>query len=190
MRGRMAIGIVAGGLALGGAAVAGEQTVLFDGTSLDKFTTTGDADWTVKDGYVEARNGKFGYLVSKTSCKDFDLTLEFWSSPEANSGVFFRCEDPAKITDTTCYEANIFDQRPDPAYRTGGITHIASPKTKIDAGGHWNTYEISAKGNHLTVTLNGTVTVDVEDASHAAGPIALQYAKGTIRFRNVKLTAE
>ena len=29
---------------------------------------------------------------------------------------------------------NIFDKRPDPAYRTGGIVHIAKPMAMIDAG--------------------------------------------------------
>ena len=28
----------------------------------------------------------------------------------ANSGVFLRCQDPGTITDTSCYEANIFDK--------------------------------------------------------------------------------
>ena len=27
--------------------------------------------------------------------------------------------------DKSCYEANIFDQRPDPTYGTGGIVHFA-----------------------------------------------------------------
>ena len=51
--------------------------------------------------------------------------MEFWASDDANSGIFLRCQDPTKITDKSCYEANIFDQRPDPTYGTGGIVHFA-----------------------------------------------------------------
>ena len=31
------------------------------------------------------------------------------------------CSEPESITDRTCYEVNIFDQRSDPTYGTGGI---------------------------------------------------------------------
>ena len=30
------------------------------------------------------------------------------------------------------------------------------------AGGKWNTYEITAKGSHLTIVLNGTKTADIQ----------------------------
>ena len=46
------------------------------------------------------------------------------------------------------------------------------------AGGHWNTYEITAKGSQFTVRLNGMPTVSGEDATFAEGSIGLQYALG------------
>jgi len=55
------------------------------------------------------------------------------------------------------------------------------------AGGKWNTYEITAKGQQLTVVLNGTKTVDVQDGKHARGPLALQYAAGVVKFRKVQV---
>jgi hypothetical protein len=55
----------------------------------------------------------------------------------------------------------------------------------IKAGGQWNTMEVTAKGAKLTVVLNGTKTVEVEDAKLASGPIALQWGRGTIKFRKV-----
>jgi hypothetical protein len=56
------------------------------------------------------------------------------------------------------------------------------------AGGHWNTYEIVAKGTQFTVTLNGIRTVDgVQDSKHARGPIALQYGAGVVKFRKVQI---
>lgn len=189
MKGRLVLGIFASVAVCAAAAVAASGTVLFDGRSLDHFVSNGQTKWVVANGYVEGKDTECGFLVTRGSYKDFDLTLDVWVSPDANSGVFFRCENPKEITDTSCYEANIFDQRPDQTYRTGAITHIAPPKAKIDAGGRWNTFEIRAEGDHLVLTLDGTVTVDVRDAKHgAAGAIALQYGNGTIRFRNVKLT--
>ena len=103
------------GCASGGG--AGPWTTLIDGaTGLDNFNRVGEANWSASDGAIQASQGGKdpAYLVSKASYKDFRLRAEFWSSDDANSGVFLRCQDPARITDENCYEANIFDQRPDP----------------------------------------------------------------------------
>ena len=88
---------------------------------------------------------------------------------------------------TSCYEINIYDQRQDPLYRTGGIVNVAKPMVMIDAGNRWNTYEITAKGPQLMVRLNGTLTVNVEDGQFAQGPFALQYGAGTMKFRSVQI---
>jgi hypothetical protein len=64
---------------------------------------------------------------------------------------------------------------------------VAKPASMINAGNQWNTFEISAKGPRLTVRLNGTLTVDVEDTKHARGPIALQASAGTVRWRSVQI---
>jgi hypothetical protein len=44
---------------------------------------------------------------------EVQVYVEFWASDDANSGIFLRCQDPTTITDRSCYEANIFDQRKD-----------------------------------------------------------------------------
>jgi hypothetical protein len=166
-------------------------TTLVDGTKgLDNFVNVGDANWTATDGAIQATQGgkEPGYLVSKNSYKDFVMRVEFWASDDANSGVYLRCQDPAKITDENCYEANIFDQRPDPTYGTGAIVKVAAvPAPMPKAGGKWNTYELTASGTRLVVVLNGQKTVDVQDSKFASGPFALQWGRGTIKFRKVQL---
>lgn len=161
-------------------------TTLFDGKNLDAFNVVGNANWKLAEGIVEATSGT-GFLVTKETFTNFDVKVEFWVDTAANSGVYMRCQDPAKIADTTCYEANIFDKRPDQSGRTGAIVHILKPVAVVDAGGKWNTYEITAKGPSLTVRLNGTLTAQGEDAKFASGPIALQYMAGTVRFRRVEI---
>ena len=128
------------------------------------------------------------FLVTRTAYKDVMIRAEFWASDDANSGIFFRCQDPAKITDENCYEANIFDQRPDPTYATGAIVKVAKLNAPmIKAGGQWNTFEISARGTRLVVVLNGVKTVDMDDAKLASGPIALQWSRGTFKFRKLEV---
>lgn len=165
-------------------------TTLFDGSNLDNWNRIGTANWRLADGVVQADKSEKGggFLVSKNSYKDFQLRVEFWVSDDANSGIYMRCADAGKLTDKSCYEANIFDQRPDPTYGTGAIVHIAAISPPMPkAGGRWNTYDITAKGPQLTVTLNGARTVSVQDSKFASGPIGLQYGAGVVKFRKVQI---
>jgi hypothetical protein len=65
--------------------------------------------------------------------------------------------------------------------------------------GKWNTYEITAKGGHFTVMLNGKKTAEGNDDKFASGPVALQHGlgnkgpdgvandKGVVKFRKVEI---
>jgi hypothetical protein len=92
-----------------------------------------------------------------------------------------------KITDRSCYEANIFDQRKDPTYGTGAIVHYVEVNPMPKAGGKWNTYEITAKGRQITVMLNGKKTVELHNGLFTEGPFTLQHGGGTIKFRKVAI---
>jgi hypothetical protein len=166
-------------------------TTLVDGAKgLENLDVVGQANWSGSDGAVQASAGTppASFLVTRTSYKDVMVRAEFWSSDDANSGIFLRCQDPKTITDENCYEANIFDQRPDPTYATGAIVKVAKlTAPMIKAGGQWNTMEVTAKGSRLVVMLNGVKTADIEDSKLASGPIALQWGRGTIKFRKVQV---
>jgi hypothetical protein len=168
---------------------------LIDGTKgLENWNQIGDANWRAEDGAIVADKGKGGYLVSKSSYKDFQIRAEFWADHTTNSGIFLRAADPKKIGADTAYEVNIFDQRPDPSYGTGGIVNVAKVDPMPKAGGKWNTYEITARGTNLVVVLNGQKTADVNDSKLAQGPFALQFGNGAkdapggaIKFRKVEI---
>jgi hypothetical protein len=174
------------------------STVLFDGKNLDNFEKVGDANWRIEDGAVVADKGN-GFLVTKNSYGDFQLRAEFWVGPDANSGIFIRATDPAKITATNAYEVNIWDDRPEKDYATGAIVGLAKVDPMPKSVGQWNTYEITAKGDTFTVVLNGKKTVEAKDNKHANGRIALQHGlgnkdaagvvndKGVVKFRKVEI---
>jgi hypothetical protein len=171
-------------------------TTLIDGEKgLENFNRIGDANWRAEGGAIVADKGKGGFLVSKNSYKDFDLRVEFWADHSTNSGIFMRCADPNTITDKSCYEANIFDRRPDQTYATGGIVHFAKVLQPAKAGGKWNVYEISARGPKVTVVLNGGKTAELDHSQFAQGPLALQFGSlppkgdpgGAIRWRKVQI---
>jgi Domain of Unknown Function (DUF1080) len=164
-------------------------TVLLDGSNMDNWSPIGNANWRVADGAVMADSGdkRQGYLVSKNAYTDFQVRAEFWVDDVANSGVFLRCGDRGTVNAKNAYEVNIFDKRPDPSYGTGAIVYVAKASTVLKAGGKWNTYEITAKGPHLSIVLNGVKTAEVDDSQHASGPIALQYGAGVVKFRKVEI---
>jgi hypothetical protein len=191
---------IAAGLAIGLAALQYSQpassqseggwTTLVSSSSMGDWDRVGNANWSLaSDGLVANKlDGKdLAYLVSKTPYKDFEIRAEFWTDAEANSGIFLRCNDPKVIDGKTCYEVNIFDKRPDPSYGTGAIVDVAKVDPMPKAADQWNTYLITARGPHLTVTLNGKKTVEVDDTKHASGPIALQYGSGLVKFRKVEI---
>ena len=154
--------------------------------SLDDWNQVGDANWRVEDGVFVADSG-LGQLVTKQSFSDFQIQLEFWTDPGANSGVFIRASDPDNITDKNAYEVNIFDTRPDQTYRTGSIVNIAPPSEIINTPNKWNNFDIVADGTKLKVILNGITTVDTEDDQLSSGPFTLQYGEGVVKFRNVRI---
>lgn len=196
---RVRMGALAAGLVIGAAACQysgmafGESDgwiTLLDSTSKGDWSEVGKANWDMKDGVLTADklDGKdLSYLVSKNSYKDFQIKAEFWVDDEANSGIFIRCDKSTEIDSKICYEVNVYDKRPDPSYGTGAIVDVAKVNPMPKAGGKWNTYEITAKGPHLTVVLNGQTTADVDDSKHLSGPFALQYGSGIVKFRKVQI---
>jgi len=166
---------------------------LFDGKNLDNWSPIGNANWKLEDGMLVADNGN-GFMVSKNDYGDFNLRVEFWVEAKTNSGVFIRCTDPDKVTGTTAYEVNIWDTRPDPSGGTGAIPGIAKVDPMPHAADKWNVYDITAKGDILTVMLNGQTTVPgVHSDKFARGRIALQHGKGVtdesgvVKFRKVEI---
>jgi hypothetical protein len=173
---------------------AGWVTLIDGATGLDNWNRIGDANWRAENGAIVADKGKGGFLVSKSSYKDFQIRAEFWADHTTNSGIFIRAADPGKIAATNAYEVNIYDQRPEPAYGTGAIVDVAAVSPMPKAGGKWNTYDITARGTQLVVVLNGVQTVSVQNGQHAQGPFALQFANGpkdapggAIKWRKVQI---
>jgi hypothetical protein len=192
--GLLLVGLTMFGCASSGQSGSGWTTLIEGNSGLDNWTRVGDANWRAQDGAIVADKGKGGFLVSKKSYKDFQIRVDFWADPTTNSGIFIRCADPAKIGADNSYEVNIYDQRPDPSYGTGGIVNFAKVAPMPKAGGKWNTYQITAKGSQLTVVLNGVQTVNIQDSKFAQGPFALQFGNGpqdapggAIKWRKVQI---
>jgi hypothetical protein len=151
---------------------------------LSGWTQLGEADWRVEDGTMTATKGT-GFLVTPKPYENFELKVDFWADETVNSGVFVRCGE-GNPGPRTCYEVQIEGET------TGTLVNVQPlPSGMPNAIGKWNTYEIRAEGDRVSVKINGTTTADVQDPRLTSGSIALQEGGlskfGLVRFRNVKV---
>jgi hypothetical protein len=192
-RTRLAAAAAALSFALAGCAGlpgSGWQTLVNGASGMENFTPVGTANWHAEDGAIVAdkrADNAAAFLVSRKSYRDFELHAEFWISEDANSGIYMRCTDARPITDRSCYEANLFDKRPDPSYGTGAITNYVKVNPMPKAAGRWGTFDITVQGGRISVFLNGVKTAEMDNAKPVDGPIALQYAGGVVKFRKVEV---
>lgn len=163
--------------------------LLFDGSSLAGWAPRLDGRWEVVDGTISAvPDAGRGFLATTSHYANFQLAVDFWIDETANSGVFLRSPAEGPISQGNAFEVNIFD--PHETWPTGSINEVARIQVAPQTTGQWNTFEITAHGDHLVVQLNGQTTVDAHSDRHQSGPIALQYnGSGHVRFRNIRIKA-
>jgi len=162
--------------------------LLFDGESLARWTPRDQARWDVVDGAIVYRAGTGpGFLCTTKNYDNFELKVDFWVDTVANSGVFLRCPQAGPIAATNAYEVNIYDAHL--KWPTGSINEVALRQGDILSAGRWNSYHITAQGNHLVVRFDNRVVVDTHNDREKLGPIGLQQfaGQGMIKFRNIKL---
>jgi len=137
-----------------------------------------------------------------THKKDVDGNEIKITVPDSDSGIFLRGQGKSQVN-IWCWpigSGEVYGYRMDksmPPEVRAGVT----PKINADKDlGEWNTFEITMKGDRLTVALNGTTVI--EDAQLPGiperGPIALQHHGGKrdgewssppalVQFRNISI---
>ncbi|HWC19425.1 MAG TPA: DUF1080 domain-containing protein, partial [Terriglobales bacterium] len=135
---------------------------LFNGKDLAGWKVNGDEKWTVEQGTIvgESTAGKYGYLTTEKSYRDFDLRLKFKGEANGNSGVFLRSRitgvNPEHGPDIEGMQVEV---DPNPGKHTGGLYEsggrgwVVMPTAdgeKALKQGDWNELEVSAHGNHIT----------------------------------------
>ena len=122
--------------------------------------------------------------------------------PDSDSGVYLRGTNKAQVN-IWCWpigSGEVYGYRTDtsmPAAVRAGVTPLRNADRDIGA---WNTFEITLRGNRLTVRLNGEqVLADAElPGLPARGPVALQHhgekkngvwvaPPSLVQFRNVEI---
>lgn len=176
-------------------ATAQNWTSLFDGKTLNgwqaraTFSAPGTGDWKVENGAILCGGAESGWLSTNASFKNFRLQLEFKGPADVNSGVFLRSQKTGQPHETG-YELQIWDKQP-AGYLTGSLVgSVKAPPTDKIKPDTWNQFDITAKGDHFLVKLNGKTILDAHDGKHAEGVVGLQcQPKQVISFRNIRIQA-
>lgn len=169
---------------------------LFDGVGLDGWTVVGDPQWTVKDGVIDVAGtgSEMGWLISERTFDNFVLRLRFkWEG--GNSGIQFRSE--MRDGKMFGYQANLDFSR---EFATGSLVEengrglLGESEYSIDelrVPGGWNTYEITAIGDEITVYVNGWPVMEAQDEGGLKdGFIALQMAPAdgaNLQFADIRV---
>jgi 3-keto-disaccharide hydrolase len=160
-------------------------TVLFDGSSIDKFRgynmQTFPASWKVEDGALVTQTGVPNVdLVTKDAYKDFELEFEWKVSIAGNSGVFFHMQEvlthesgngnsPNWLDN---YEMQILDDinfnDKEPKRSAASLYDLITPQNKqLKPVGEYNQAKLVVKGNHVEHWLNGNKVLEYEMGSEA-----------------------
>lgn len=174
---------------------------LFNGKNLDQFIVDTPGVWSVQNGVIVGKHGGLKYndfLQTKKHYSNFALRVKFQLvNGDGNSGVQFRSKPVPGSHEVSGYQADIGQQYWGSLYdESRRKKTLAGPKpeqlTQLERKG-WNEYLITARGNHITIELNGIRTVDYTEAEPGIqqdGFIALQVHSGPaieVRFRDLDI---
>jgi hypothetical protein len=190
--------------------------LLFDGTTTAGWRgfhrQTLPEGWQAVDGAL-TRVGPAADIVTVDEFGDFELTLDWTISPNANSGVFYRVTEDDAVMWHTAPEYQIIDnaysKEPLKPVQLAGANYDLHPPLR-DATrpiGSWNRTRLLVRGAHVEHWLNGLKVVEYElwspdwerlvraskfkdypnYARARRGHIGLQDHGDTVAFRNIKI---
>ncbi len=171
---------------------------LFNGTNLRGWTVYGTEKWYVEKGSIVCESGsekKYGYLVTDSVFRNFELTLRFKQEAEGNSGVFFRSSINGLNASGWQVEVATPNGNTGAIYEANGRGWLAKPQpdaAKYLKPGKWNALKIQVLNDRITTWLNGHQMIDMADTKIGMGKghIALQVHEGgdvKLRWKDIIL---
>lgn len=181
----------------------------FTKTSTDRIESSKIYEFS--DGIIRMHGENIGYLMTKKSHKNFELSLEYrWNIDEKfnrgngkkNSGVMYNIpvDSPDniwpkgiqfQIKENTTGDFIFLDKVT--AKVNGKLIEagasVTSPKFSANENpyGEWNTIVIKSFNGNITQYLNGKLVNECVEASSIEGKISLNYEGSPIDFRNIQL---
>ncbi|HEX3656071.1 MAG TPA: DUF1080 domain-containing protein [Pirellulales bacterium] len=137
---------------------------LFNGHDLDGWKAGENPDtFSVKDGAIVA-HGPRSHLfyvgpVHEHDFRDFDFKAVVMTRPGSNSGIYFHTLYQEGGWPSQGYEVQVNNTHRDPK-KTGGLYGVKDVFEAPAKDNEWFTEEISVRGKHVTVKVDGKTVVD------------------------------
>lgn len=174
---------------------ADSVTSLFNGRDLAgwKGDTSG---FSVQQGVLVA-SGNLADLITERDYADFEFTMQFRMTAEANSGVGLRYSGQGRPR-LTGLEVQLVDgpntAADNPLERCGGLMQLVAPKYQtFRRWPEWNTLVVQCQGPQIRVELNGVTTVAASTTELLAknpGHIGLKRKSGSLCLITTRGRAE
>jgi hypothetical protein len=183
-------------------------TPIFNGKNLDGWKERQvrkgqEGRWSAEGGILKGKAGS-GWLGTEKQFGDFALRVEWRISENGNSGVFFRVPDTdfKGSPSEAGFEIQILDDNGDkykgklkPYQYCGGLYHfLPISKPVFKGAGVWQTYELSVKGDQITLVFNGEKVIEADIGKNESmqkrprkGFIGLQNHGSDVEFRKVEI---
>ena len=178
------------------------------GNDLSKRWTT-KGNWKINDDGVVTlvpRPGEKGwtrydsYLWLNDKYEDFEIEFEYKVEPRGNSGFYFNVGDKAdpvaKGIEVQIYDAPQSKDAKLTDHTSGGVIPSIPPtKNAAKPAGEWNKFNITRKGNNVTIKLNGEVVNEIKldnprlKGRPDSGYIGFQDHGLPLALRNIRIRA-
>lgn len=195
-RAKFCLATLTGALLLASCATSQNEsgfTSLFDGQSLAgwKLINPKGAGYGVTNGVIYCARGGGGNLFTEKEYADFVLRFEFKLEDGSNNGVGIRAPaegDAAylgmeiQILEEGAATRGKWGKLREEQYHGSIYDCIAAKRGALKAPGEWNTEEITARGRHIKVVVNGVTILDA-DLNSITDPAKLMKHPGLFRER-------
>ncbi len=165
--------------------------------------------WVLKDGVLAVSEKPGGYIWTKKSYENVEVSLEYKTSEKCNSGLFFRTDPKNAVQggfEIQLASAGLYSGK----HVVGSLYDAKEPSAAAGKpDGEWNRMILTCQGPKITVVLNGQTVLeaDLDDWDTAnknpdntknkfktalkdlprTGHLGLQYHGHPVWFRNIKL---
>lgn len=181
-------------------------TSLFNGKDLTGWKVNEHPDtFSVKDGAIVA-HGPHSHCFYEGdfhnhTFKDFELKVDVMTKPNSNGGVYIQTEYQAHGFPGKGFEIQVNNTYNVDPRKTGSIYEVKDNSEKVAEDNKWFTEDITAKGDTITVKVDGKLvsewtqptdwagTKDFPNRRIGPGTIALQAHDpgSTVYYKNIRI---
>lgn len=180
---------------------------LFNGQSLEGWQGDVD-DYQVVDGAIQCRQGRGGNLHTEEQFSNYIVRLEFQLPPAGNNGLAIHYSGQGNPAYTALTELQVLDNEHEKyanldkrQYHGSAYGVAAATRGYLRETGQWNFQEVTVRGSHVKVELNGSVILDADlsevtefmsDSAHPglerrSGYFGFAGHNDPVRFRNIAI---